>query len=199
MLHLPAEKPLSRVSACCIKRPRSDGVSVKLGIKSAVWRLVMKHLAWCLAICLVSIPLLHAQQRPTLEPSGPESPSLRGPGSFRTNNPHLLVRMRRIYIQRIDNNLNEILTKDLAHVSWVKVVDKPSQADAVVRGTCFRLRSLKTLHTEVYITDRISGVSIWQDVVRVPYGPPVLSKAVDNAAAQVLADLNHSLRVASKR
>ena len=159
----------------------------------------MKHLVWGLAICLVSIPLLHAQERPTLGPSGPESPSLRGPGSSHTNNPGLLLKMRRVYIQRIDHNFNEVLVDDMAHVSWIKVVDKPSQADAIVRGTCFSLRRLKRLHTEVYITDRISGVSIWQDVVRVPYDPPALSKAVDDAAAQVLADLNHSLRVASKR
>lgn len=160
----------------------------------------MKRLLVCsMAISLVLIPLLHAQERPTLGPAGPESPSLLGPGSSRTNNPRLLVRMRRIYVQRIDHNLNEILTKDLAHVSWVKVVNKSSDADAVVRGTCFTLRRLKSLHTEVYITDRITGVSIWQDVVLVPYDPPVLSKAVDKAAAQVLADLNHSFRVASRR
>lgn len=159
----------------------------------------MKRLMWGLAIFLVSIPLLYAQQRPTLGPSGPESPSLRGPRSFRTTNPQRLLRMRRIYIQRIDHNFNEILTNDLAHASWVKVVNKPSDADAIVRGTCFTLRKLKRLHAEVYISERASRASIWQDVVSVPFDPPALSKAVNNAAARVLADLNESLRAASKR
>ncbi|MEJ2008005.1 MAG: hypothetical protein P8Z30_07605 [Acidobacteriota bacterium] len=158
----------------------------------------MKHLMWSLAICLVSIPLLHAQ-RPTLGPSGPVSPSERGPVSMRTANPRLLLKMRKVYVQRIDHNLNEILTDDLAHVSWLKVVKKPSEADAIVRGTCFSLRRLKSLHAEVYITDSVSGASIWQDVVRVPYGPPELSKAADNAAARVLADLKQSIHLASRR
>lgn len=159
----------------------------------------MKRLVCVLAICLVSVPLLYGQQRPTLGPSGPEGPSLRGPRSFRTNNPDRLLKMRSIYIQRISHKLNEILTKDLSHSHWVKVVNKPSEADAIVRGTCFTLRNLKRLHTEVYISDRVSGASIWQDVVSVPYDPPTLSKSVDDTAAKVLSDLNQSIRAASHR
>lgn len=159
----------------------------------------MKRLIWSLTICLITIPLLYAQQRPTLGPSEPESPSHPGPASMRTANPRLLLKMRTIYIQRIDHNFNEILSDDLAHVSWVKVVKKPLEADAIVRGTCFSLQSLKSLHAEVYITDGVSGASIWQDVVRVPYDPPEMSKAIGNAAARVLADLNQSIRLASKR
>lgn len=159
----------------------------------------MKRLVWGLAICLVSVPLLYGQQRPTLGPSGPGNPSMRAPGSFRTTNRGRLLKMRTIYIQRISNKLNEILTKDLSHSNWVKVVNKPSEADAIVRGSCFTLRNLKRLHTEVYITDRVSGASIWQDIVSVPYNPPTLSKSVDDAAAKVLSDLNQSIRVASRR
>lgn len=105
--------------------------------------------------------------------------------------------MKRIYIQRIDNNLNVKLADDLAHASWLKVVDKRDKADAIVRGTCFTLQRLKRLHAEVYITDRVSGRSIWQDVIRVPYNPPALSKAVDTAAAEVLAHLSESIRLAA--
>lgn len=159
----------------------------------------MKHLVWSLAICLMSIPLLRGQQRPTLGPSGPGTPSVRGPISSRTINPKRLLKVRTIYIQRIDHNLNEILTGDLTHVSWVKVVDKSSKADAVVRGTCFSLRKLKRLHAEIYISDRVTGAAIWEDVVSVPYNPPVLSKAVDHAAAKMLADLNQSIQVAGSR
>lgn len=154
----------------------------------------MKYAVWCLVIFFVPAVALHSQQRPTL---GPSEPSMRGPASSHTANPHLLVRMRKIYIQRIDNNLNEVLTKDLAHVSWVKVVNKPDEADAIVRGTCFGLRNLKRLHAEVYINDRVSGKSIWQDVIRVSYNPPSLSKAVDDAAAEILTHLSQSLRAAA--
>lgn len=160
----------------------------------------MKRLMSGLAICLFSIPLLYAQQRPTLgPPPGTGEPSVRGPVTSRTTNPRKLLRMRDIYIQRISHNFNEVLTKDLAHATRVKVVSKPSEADAVIRGVCFTLRNLKKLHAEVYINERASRASIWQDVVEVPYDPPDLSKAVDNAAAKILTDLNQSLRKASKR
>jgi hypothetical protein len=154
----------------------------------------MRCMFCCLVMFLVPVAALHSQQRPTL---GPSEPSMRGPGTSQTANPGMLVRMRKIYIQRIDNNLNERLTDDLAHASWVKVVDKPDEADAIVRGTCFSLRHLKRLHAEVYITDRVSGKSIWQDVIRVPCDPPALPKAVDDAAAEILAHLNQSIRAAA--
>jgi len=156
----------------------------------------MRHPVWGLAIYLALLPALHGQQRPTL---GPSNPSLRGPASSQTANPDLLVRMRKIYIHRMDHNLNEKLADDLAHVSWVKVVDKSDEADAIVRGTCFSLRRLKRLHAEVYISDRVSGESIWQDVIRVPYDPPSLPKAVDQAASEILTHLSQSIRAAAKR
>lgn len=154
----------------------------------------MKHLVWGLAMCLVLIPVLHGQQRPTL---GPSQPSLEGPTSSHTADRRLLLGMRKIYIQRIDHNLNKTLSDDLAHVSWIRVVDKPDEADAIVRGTCFGLRRLKRLHAEIYINDRTSGKSIWQDVIRVPYNPPALPKAVDDAAAEIVAHLNQSIRAAA--
>lgn len=155
----------------------------------------MRHLIWGLAMCLVSIPVLHGQQAPTL---GPSQPSLRGPTSSRTANPRRLMKMRRVYIQRMDHNLNEKLADDIAHVSWLKVVDKPEKADAIVRGTCFSLRRLKRLHAEVYISDRVSGKSIWQDVIRVPYDSAAPQKAVDRAASEILEHLSQSIHAAAK-
>ena len=155
----------------------------------------MRHPVWGLVMCLALLPALHGQQQPTL---GPSNPSLKGPASSQTANVGLLVRMRKVYIHRMDHNLNEKLEGALAHVSWVKVVDKSDEADAIVRGTCFSLRHLKRLHAEVYITDRVSGKSIWQDVIRVPYDPPSLPKAVDHAAAEILIHLNQSIRAAAK-
>jgi len=156
----------------------------------------MRHLIWGLAMCLVSIPVLHAQQAPTL---GPSRPSLEGPRNTRTANPRRLVKMRTVYIQRIDHNLNVKLADDLAHVSWLKVVKNKDKADAIVRGTCFDLRSLKRLHAEVYINDRVTGKSIWQDVVRVPYNPAAPQKAVDQAASDILEHLNQSIHSAARR
>jgi hypothetical protein len=156
----------------------------------------MRRLIWGLVMCLVSISALYSQQAPTL---GPSRPSLEGPSSTRTANPRMLLKMRKVYIERIDNNLNEQLEDDLAHVSWLKVVKSEEDADAIVRGTCFDLRRLKRLHAEVYITDRVTGKSIWQDAIRVSYTSPDLTKAVDQAATEIVAHLNESVRTASKR
>jgi len=156
----------------------------------------MRHLIWGLAMCLVSVPVLRGQQAPTL---GPSRPSLKGPGNVRTANPRRLMKMRRVYIQRMDHNLNVKLADDIPHVSWLKVVDKPEEADAIVRGTCFNLRRLKRLHAEVYISDRVTGKSIWQDVIRVPYDPAAPQKAVDRAASDILEHLNESMHAAAKR
>jgi hypothetical protein len=156
----------------------------------------MRAFIWGLAMCLASVPVLYSQQAPTL---GPSRPSLEGPGNARTANPRMLVKMRKVYIERIDHNLNVKLEDDLAHVSWLKVVENEDQADAIVRGTCFDLRRLKRLHAEIYISDRVTGKSIWQDVIRVPYRPPDLTKAVDQAASEILAHLNESVRGAAKR
>lgn len=156
----------------------------------------MRRLFWALAICLVLTPALFSQQAPTLGPSGP---SLGESGNTRTTNPGLLLKMRKVYIERIDHNLNDKLGDDMAHISWLKVVSSEDDADAIIRGTCFDLPHLKRMHAEIYITDRVSGKSIWQDAVRVPFGPPDLSKAVDQAASEILAHLNASVRTAAKR
>lgn len=147
-------------------------------------------------MCLASAPVLCGQQAPTL---GPSRPSLGEPGNTRTANPQMLLKMRKVYIERIDHNLNEKLEADLTHISWLKVVNNEDNADAIIRGTCFDLRRLKRLHAEVYISDRVSGKSIWQDIIRVPYTPPDLSKAVDEAATQILDHLTESVHTASRR
>ncbi|TAM84124.1 MAG: hypothetical protein EPN47_02060 [Acidobacteria bacterium] len=157
---------------------------------------MMRRLIWALATCLLSTPVLYGQQAPTLEPS---HPSLGGGGSPRTANPRMLLKIRKVYIERIDYSLNEKLEADMAHVSWLKVVNNEDDADAIIRGTCFDLRHLKRLHAEIYISDRVSGKSIWQDVIRVPYTPPDLSKAVDQAATEILNHLDASVRAASRR
>ncbi len=157
----------------------------------------MKHLLLGVLICLVAAPLLQGQeQRPTL---GPSEPSLQGPGSTTTADRKRLLEVRKIYIERIDNKLSDKLAEDLARSSLLRIVDKPDDADAILRGTCFRLNSLKRLHSEVYLTDRINGTSIWQDIILVPWNPPSLNKAVGQTAARITTQLFESIRQAEKR
>src|SRR5579872_2377697 len=152
----------------------------------------MKCAAWSLIIaCMLAVPALQAQQQPQPPPPtlGPAEPSLEGPNTATTTDRSRLIHMRTIYIERIDNQLSDKLIDDLSGSALIRVVDKPGDADAILRGTCFSSRHLKQVHSEVFISDRSAGTSIWQDVVRVPFDPPAISKAVDNTAAEVLRTL----------
>ncbi len=135
-------------------------------------------------------------QKPTLGPA--TEPSLYGPRTSTTNDPRKLLRVRTIYVERIDNMLSEKLTDGLSKMGRFRIVASRSEADAVLRGTCFDSRRLKSVHSEVYLTDR-GGASIWQDSVRHPYNPPSLQKVVDNTAMEVLQHLGESLREADRK
>ncbi len=135
-------------------------------------------------------------QKPTLGP--PTEPSLYGPRNSTTTDPRKLLRVRTIYVERIDNRLSEKLTDGLSKMGRFRVVASRSEADAVLRGTCFDSRRLKSVHSEVYLTDR-GGSSIWQDIVRHPYNPPSLQKVVDSTAMEVVQHLGESLREADRK
>jgi hypothetical protein len=151
-----------------------------------------KHLLLGVLVCLASAPLVQSQeQRPTL---GPSEPSLHGPSSATTTDRRRLLSIKKIYIERIDNKLSDEIMKDLAGSSMLRVVDKADDADAILRGTCFRSRHLKRLHSEVYLSDRVSGSSIWQDVVYVPWNPPGLNEAVSKSAGEIVTHLFQSMR-----
>lgn len=137
------------------------------------------------------------QRRPTLGP--PPEPSLSGPRSSTTTDPRKLLRIQKIFIEPIDNLLSEKLASGLSKMGRFRLVTQRNEADAVLRGTCFDSRRLKTLHSEVYINDRVSGASIWQDIVRRPFNPPLLAKAVDDTAVRVLADLGGSIQEAQHK
>lgn len=137
-----------------------------------------------------AVALAGQQQAPTL---GPSNPSQKQRPRVTTIDRRRLMKISAIYINRIDNNLSGKLTTALAKLSWAQIVDQPDKADAVVQGTCFDSRRLKELHSEVYINDRATGASIWQDVVRVRVYPPVLDKAVAETATRVVDDLRDSL------
>ena len=80
-----------------------------------------------------------------------------------------------------------------------RIVADRKDADTVVMGTCFDSRRLKTVHSEIFLHDRASGASIWQDIVRRHYNPPPLQKAVDDTAVMILAHLGESIQEAQRK
>jgi hypothetical protein len=189
----------------------------------------MKRGAWCVAICLALGSLGWSQQtgqqtgpkrgqatqeesdstaqspdstqRPTLGPAtGPAVPE----GVPRTANPvdaKKLLRIHSLYVERIDNELSDKLVEAIAKTGRFRIVTKPKEADATVRGSCLDLRRLKTVHSEVFISDR-SGASVWQDSIRRPFNPlkpPSLEQAVSDTAAMVAEHLEATVREAARK
>lgn len=137
------------------------------------------------------------QQKPTLGPA--PSPSLRGPRSATTTDGRKLLRVRTIFIERMDNSLSERLTEGLTKAGRFRIVADRKDADAVLRGTCFDSRRLRSVHSEVYLADRGSGTSIWSDSVRRPFNPPPLEQAVNDSALDILAHLSESIKDAQRK
>ncbi len=134
-------------------------------------------------------------QKPTLGP--PTEPSLGGPRTSTTTDRQKLTRIQSIYVERIDNMLSDRLVEGLSKIGRFRVVASRKEADAVLRGTCFDSRRLKSVHSEVFLADR-NGGSIWQDIVRLPFNPPLLQKAVDTTATTILEHLRESVREAER-
>jgi hypothetical protein len=137
------------------------------------------------------------QRRPTL--GAPTEPSLSGPRTSPTSDPRKLLRIQKIFVEPMDNLLSEKLLSGLSKMGRFHIVTKREDSDAVMSGTCFDSRRLKSVHSEVYINDRGSGASIWQDIVRRPYNPPPLAKAIDDTAARILAHLSDSIQEAQHK
>lgn len=136
-------------------------------------------------------------QRPTLGPPTTAAPG--GPHSSTTNDPRKLLHIRKIFVESIDNMLSDKLMEDLTKAGRFRIVADKKEADAVMRGTCFDSRRLKSLHSEVFINDPITGGSIWQDDVHRPFNPPVLQKAVDDTAAMIIEHLNDDVELAQRK
>jgi hypothetical protein len=134
------------------------------------------------------------QQRPTLG----ESPSAGGPRNSTTTDIRKLLRVRTVYIETIDNSLNEKLAEALSKAGPFRVVAKRNEADAILRGTCFDSRRLKSLHSEVFLTDPHGG-PIWTDIIREPFNPPPLDKSVMDSASLIVTHLGESLREAQRK
>ena len=155
----------------------------------------MKRSVTWLALALLLVPVMGAQDTqqpggeqeqkpPTLGP--PPGSSARSPRTATVQDYRKLMRIRSIYVERMDNALSEKLVVSLGRIGRFKIVANPKEADALVTGSCLESRRLKRLHSEVFISDR-GGASIWQDNVFRPFNPPSLEQAV-NETAQVVAD-----------
>ena len=160
----------------------------------------MRRIVVLLALALSLVPLLKAQEaqpqggdqepRPTLGPK--PGPGESGPRTATITDYRKLARIRTLYIERMDNDLNGSLVASLGKLGRFKMASNAKEADAIVRGSCLESRRLKRLHTEVSITDR-GGASIWQDIVLRPYNPPSLAQAVTDTAQAIAEHLGESL------
>jgi hypothetical protein len=178
----------------------------------------MKRVHWFLAMCLVAaLPVWahpgqtseqppqtgqqeHAAEgeRPTLGPAPAPTLGGGGPGTATVNDARKLIRIRTLYVERIDNELSDKLVEELGKSGRFRIVTKARDADATVRGSCLESRRLKMVHSEIFITDR-AGASVWQDNIKRPYRPPTLDKAVSETAALVAGHLEESIREASRK
>ena len=156
-----------------------------------------------LVLALLLVPVLAAQdaqqqgggqeQRPTLGPK--PGPGEAGPRTATVNDYRKLMRVRSIYIERMDNKLSDKLVESLGRLGRFKIASKAKEADAIMTGSCLESRRLKRLHSEVFITGR-GGGSIWQDNIVRPYNPPPLEQAVNDTAAVIAEHLGESLNEA---
>jgi hypothetical protein len=136
------------------------------------------------------------EQKPTLRPTpGPNEPS---PQTATVNDFRKLMRIRTLYVERMDNALSEKLMASLGKLRRFKIASEAREADAVMTGSCLESRRLKRLHSEVFITDR-SGGSIWQDDIIRPYDPPSLEQAVNRTADLVAEHLSESINEAGRK
>jgi hypothetical protein len=130
------------------------------------------------------------QKRPSLGPA--PAPTLYGPKTSTTADSRRLSQVKKIYIERMDNALDEKLIEEFAKARRFRIVGDRKEADAVLRGTCFDARRLKVLRSEVYLNE-VSGAAIWQDSIRRPIHPPAVAVAVSETATMIAAHLNDSL------
>lgn len=156
--------------------------------------------AWAQDQPQAKAPETPTQQKPAQKPTlGPApAPSLYGPRTSSTTDARKLMRVRKIYVERIDNSLDEKLIEGLSKTRRFHIVANRREADAVLRGTCFDSRRLKAVRSEVYLNDT-GGASIWQDSVRRPYNPPPLEAAVRETATLILTHLSESLMEAEHK
>jgi hypothetical protein len=131
-----------------------------------------------------------APKRPTLGSSS--VPTLGGPRTASITDARRLVRVKKVYVERMENGLHEKLIAALTRVKRVSLVGDYVEADAVLRGTCIDMRRLKTLKTDVFLNE-VRGASIWQDNVKRPIHPPTIEAAATETAEIIATHLSESI------
>ena len=166
----------------------------------------MQRSGWPLAIAFLLVAVAGAQetQKPEGEPEqkptlgAQPAPGLRGPRTATVNDSRKLLRIRSLYIEKMDNTLSEKLVLSLGKLGRFKIASTPKEADAIMTGSCLESRRLKRLHSEVFIADR-GGGSVWQDNLYRPYNPPSLEQAVNETAQMVAEHLGESFSEAGMK
>jgi len=141
------------------------------------------------------------EERPTLRPrNGPgNGPGIvTGPDTSTTTDVRKLLRIHTLYIESMDNSLNDKLIETVGKLGRFRLVTKQKEADATLRGSCLESRRLKRVHSEVFISDR-NGGSIWQDTIYRPFNPPTLDQAVSDTATLVQTHLKQAVREGDQR
>ncbi len=144
-----------------------------------------------------SSPPPQQSERPTLGPrNGPGVIS--SPDNSSTTDINKLIRVHTLYIESIDNSLNDRLVESLGKWGRFRLVTRAKDADAILRGSCLESRRLKRVHSEVFISDR-NGGSIWQDNIYRPFNPPALDQAITDTANLVEEHLAKTIRDTDRR
>jgi hypothetical protein len=168
-----------------------------------------------LAVCLFASLAMGAQAGQKTDPSAPQEPPQEqnerptlgprpgpglnsGPLTSTTTDLRKLMRIHTLYIESMDNSLNDKLVEALGKLGRFRLVNKAKDADATLRGSCLESRRLKHVHSEVFISDR-NGASVWQDTIYRPFNPPTLDQAVSDTATLVAAHLEQTVRAGERR
>ncbi len=165
----------------------------------------MKHVMGVVMIAVLSAALGGtASAQPQQQPEQP--PTLRrgkgpaaGPNTSSIVNARALMHVHTIFIEPMENRLGIKLAGDLAKWGRFRLAVDRRQADAILSGTCLDSSRLRLLHSEVFLSNRVTGAAIWQDIVRLPLYPPPLPKALDATAAKITRDLASSYRRAESK
>jgi hypothetical protein len=137
-----------------------------------------------------------APKRPSLGPA--PAPTLGSPRTASITDARRLIRVKKVYVERMENGLHEKLIASLGKIKRFRMVGDYAEADAVLRGSCLDMRRLKTLKTDIFLNE-IKGASLWQDTIRRPINPPTVDVAAAETAEIIAAHLAESIIEAERR
>ncbi len=148
-----------------------------------------------LAFLVLSPPLEAQEKRPSLLTGRAKSPPLlSGRSSHMLGSSKKMKKVRRIYIAPMENRLNFKLAEAFLHWGRFEIVATEKEADAVIVGTCFAARRLKTVKSDIYIRTRRTREPLWHGNLRLPYNPPKVEKVVGKIGSLMVDHLRLSMQ-----